>query len=70
MSHVKKGDSVRLKSGGPVMSVDAVTPHKFTDEEGWNAHCVWFDGKKSADQWFDVDILKVLADEVDPENPT
>lgn len=68
MSHIKKGDSVRLKSGGPAMSVDNVVAQQFVDVPGWNAHCVWFDGKKSADQWFDVDILVVLTDEVDPAN--
>jgi len=68
MSHVKKGDAVRLKSGGPAMSVDNIGAHQFTDVPGWNAHCAWFDGNKPMQQWFDVDILVVLKDEVDPAN--
>ena len=36
------GDTVRLKSGGPTMTVEAVDHH-----EGVNTvHCVWFDDKK------------------------
>jgi uncharacterized protein YodC (DUF2158 family) len=36
------GDTVRLKSGSPIMTVEAVDHH-----EGKNmVHCVWFDDKK------------------------
>ena len=44
MSNV--GETVRLKSGGPMMTCIDVTGSAFS---GWTSHCVWFDaaGKHS-----------------------
>lgn len=68
MVAIKKGDVVRLKSGGPPMSVDNVVAQAFTETPGWNAHCTWFDGPKPMEKWFDVDILSATTGDVD--NPS
>lgn len=46
---IKAGDTVRLKSGGPVMTVAWV-------EDG-QAYCQWFEGKKVEGQKFGVMML-------------
>lgn len=55
MSEIKKGDTVRLKSGGPVMTVEDVYHHSNTPR----ASCVWFDGNKPIQQAFEVSSLVV-----------
>jgi uncharacterized protein YodC (DUF2158 family) len=42
MHDFKEGDTVRLKSGGPFMTID----HIGTASRPDNASCVWFDGTK------------------------
>lgn len=46
MNPFKPGDVVRLKSGGPRMTVERVGKERHSDEE--EVSCVWteFDGKK------------------------
>ena len=47
MADVKfeKGDTVRLKSGGPLMTVTNVGTRAYTSEEAvW---CMWFDAKNN-----------------------
>jgi len=36
------GDVVKLKSGGPKMTIEKIGPRSSTNEENV-AHCVWFD---------------------------
>lgn len=43
----KRGDMVRLKSGGPLMMVNAEIPN----ESCWE-YCCWFDGKTYCTQSF------------------
>jgi uncharacterized protein YodC (DUF2158 family) len=43
-AHFKPGDTVRLKSGGPAMTVNAV--------EGDWVSCAWFDGSKKHEDTF------------------
>jgi uncharacterized protein YodC (DUF2158 family) len=44
------GDTVRLRSGGPVMTVEKV--------RGDTVTCVWFDGKKAHDRKFLAAMLE------------
>ena len=41
MSDIHKGDSVRLKSGGPLMTVENIGKQQYRDDEF--AWCVWFE---------------------------
>lgn len=54
MNGIKPGDTVELKSGGPVMTVDKIFD--------WNgvptAKCDWFDGAKATYGNFPVTSLK------------
>ena len=56
MADFQKGDLVRLKSGGPTMTVDsfAVTGQY---------HCQWFSGSKLQKGLFDADSLAIAKDE-------
>ncbi len=54
----KVGDEVKLKSGGPAMTVEEV------NEAGiW---CVWFDGKKAERQIFQSATLKRHTPNLEP----
>jgi uncharacterized protein YodC (DUF2158 family) len=59
---VKIGDVVKLKSGGPKMTVnnyDVVTG-AYNEKEG--IMCVWFEGNTPTRQIFHVDTLEVVED--------
>jgi uncharacterized protein YodC (DUF2158 family) len=47
----KPGDLVELKSGGPIMTVDAVF-------DGGDCRCVWFAGEKQQNHVFSGATLK------------
>lgn len=47
---MKDGDTVQLKSGGPVMTIMWI--------EGGQAYCQWFDGKKIAGERLSLVALK------------
>jgi uncharacterized protein YodC (DUF2158 family) len=53
---IKKGDTVRLKSGGPIMTIMDIGDygHSGTDDR---ALCVWFDGKNPTEKVFDLATL-------------
>jgi uncharacterized protein YodC (DUF2158 family) len=54
---MKKGDRVRLKSGGPLMTVSIVTG-SFPHERETN--CEWFDASGNIhSDWFDPTLLMV-----------
>lgn len=46
MTALKLGDLVVLKSGGPVMTVDAINTDIFDDSKFTGVVCVWFVGDK------------------------
>lgn len=52
MDKIKAGDSVQLKSGGPTMTVARL------ENNGLDAVCGWFDGKKEKLATFAVVMLK------------
>lgn len=65
MSQFKVGDTVRLKSGGPVMTVYTASGESDTHGEG--VDCCWFNVKNNFKcDGFDPDIL-VLAEPFDQE---
>jgi uncharacterized protein YodC (DUF2158 family) len=58
MADFKKGDTVRLKSGGPLMTVADLGDYGPTGPtEG--VTCVWFDGKHRETEVFDSAVLKL-----------
>jgi uncharacterized protein YodC (DUF2158 family) len=60
MDQFQKGDVVQLKSGGPTMTVTELGDFsglgRMGPENG--AKCVWFEGAKTHEAVFDVDVLK------------
>lgn len=59
MAEFKKGDTVQLKSGGPIMTIQDLGEYDYIQD---GAYCVWFTrGEKSADV-FDVAMLKHAKD--------
>jgi len=60
MTAFKSGNLVVLKSGGPVMTVDAVNTDIFDDNKVTGIVCVWFVGEKLQRVRFEQDAI-VLA---------
>ena len=59
MNEIKAGDTVRLKSGGPLMTVSRL----FDSTEGMiKAHCDWFEGNKHMSGSFPINSLKLEQD--------
>jgi uncharacterized protein YodC (DUF2158 family) len=46
----KIGDTVRLKSGGPLMTIEKITPQRSIDGHPFepSVNCIWFEGPKKA----------------------
>lgn len=58
MADFKKGDTVRLKSGGPLMTVADVGDFgPLGPVDG--VKCVWFDGKRREEDVFDSAVLEI-----------
>jgi uncharacterized protein YodC (DUF2158 family) len=57
----KAGDVVRLKSGGPKMTVDQVAERAMTLEP--TVWCSWFDGAKKISDTFAPDALEAVSNE-------
>ena len=57
MTALKPGDLVVLKSGGPVMTVDAVNTDVFDDDKITGVLCAWFVGNKLERARFDPGAL-------------
>lgn len=61
---VKIGNVVKLKSGGPQMTVNDFNDAGGHYEEGTGIQCVWFDGKMEAQrQIFHIDTLDVISED-------
>ncbi|MFC2113309.1 YodC family protein [Bacteroidota bacterium] len=54
MADYKVGDVVRLKSGGPEMTIT-----KFRGSSKSVVACQWFNGKTKDSGWFDTDTLEL-----------
>jgi uncharacterized protein YodC (DUF2158 family) len=55
MNSFKKGDTVRLKSGGPLMTVVAEVDDY--GSYGSGVKCQWFDGKRREEAIFDPESI-------------
>ena len=62
MSEIKKGNTVMLKSGGPIMTVQSIGDYSMSGIEN-GVLCVWFDGNIPMDKVFDIDGLEIYKDE-------
>jgi len=58
MPRLKEGDLVVLRSGGPVMTVDAVNTSVFDDNKVTGVSCVWFVGETFHRVRFDPNAVK------------
>jgi uncharacterized protein YodC (DUF2158 family) len=58
MTVFKPGNLVVLKSGGPVMTVDAVNTDIFDDNKVTGIVCVWFVGEKLQRVRFEKDAIE------------
>jgi uncharacterized protein YodC (DUF2158 family) len=58
MSGFKSGNLVVLKSGGPIMTVDAVNTDIFDDNKVTGIVCVWFLGEKLQRVRFEQDAIE------------
>lgn len=59
MEQVKAGDIVRLKSGGPKMTVTQVGESAMVREP--TVWCVWFVGAKKFEDTFSPDVLETAT---------
>ena len=63
MSQFQKGQKVRLKSGGPVMTISNTGNFSMGSGIEDGALCVWFDDKNDVkEKVFDVSVLEEAAD--------
>ncbi|WP_411827778.1 YodC family protein [Luteolibacter sp. AS25] len=58
-----KGDTVTLKSGGPVMTVKGEKKANLRSDVMIGYYCQWFAGKKLEQGDFPPESLKLAADE-------
>ncbi|NHZ62627.1 MULTISPECIES: DUF2158 domain-containing protein [Massilia] len=67
MSEIKKGMVVRLKSGGPKMSVVRISDYSEDGGPEEGAVCSWFDEKnKHEEKLFDATILEEVIERPGP----
>src|SRR4051812_41692608 len=58
MTVFKSGNLVMLKSGGPIMTVDAVHTDIFDDDKVTGVVCVWFLGEELQRVRFEQDVIE------------
>jgi uncharacterized protein YodC (DUF2158 family) len=67
MERFQQGDVVRLKSGGPWMTITALGIYSgWTMSPADTASCRWFEGDKPQETVFDVALLEKVASRDDP----
>jgi uncharacterized protein YodC (DUF2158 family) len=59
MADVAAGDTVKLKSGGPLMTVEKVAKSAKGEILAW---CIWFEGTKKLDGQFPPAILEKVGE--------
>ena len=64
MHEIKKGDVVKLKSGGPLMTVENIGAYEATGGQP-GAYCVWFEQGKEYSKVFDPAVLTPAGEEID-----
>ncbi len=62
--NLQPGDVVRVKSGGPKMTIDKIGQFGMGSKE--EARCVWFDGNKRVTDLFQLEILEKVDEEPKP----
>lgn len=55
-NELKVGDVVRLKSGGPAMTIEEIGKYGMGSTHD-QAKCVWFEGKKMQERVFELPTL-------------
>ncbi|WP_408732925.1 DUF2158 domain-containing protein [Burkholderia cenocepacia] len=60
VSDFVKGDTVKLKSGGPVMTIVRKSEYAMTDG-GTGFICMWFVNEKPEDATFDAATLELVT---------
>ena len=62
MAQFQQGDVVRLKNGGPWMTITALGGSSgWTPSPAHAATCMWFEGHKQQETVFDVALLEKAA---------
>jgi uncharacterized protein YodC (DUF2158 family) len=64
MTIFRPGDLVVLKSGGPIMTVDAVNADIFDDDRVTGALCAWFVGNELERTRFDGNAIAPASPQV------
>lgn len=59
MANLNVGDVVRIKSGGPNMTIELLGTGSNSNE----CKCQWFVGSKLQDGWFDINTLVIVDEE-------
>lgn len=59
----KEGDIVKLKSGGPDMTIEKVVISAITKEASGFIRCVWFEGVVKHESLFKKDMLELVKRE-------
>ena len=62
MPEISKGDTVQLKSGGPLMTVQELGKYPNNNIES-GALCIWFDDQNPMEKVFDLATLEVYVDD-------
>ncbi len=58
---IKVGDIVRLRSGGPKMTVEGIGTYGMVSTGPQKAKCLWFDGVKRYDDLFVLATLEPVT---------